>query len=965
MSSRALRKLQREQEEKKKQKQLGNSQEEAQSDESEVERTPAPKAFNAFDMLSGDDENDGGVESQEDIGDGDSLLANTDRVTAQTPIATKPKPKKSKKKKNKKKGHEQNASEAEATKASEKDPQLDEIDLALNSLSTRSNAGPGTIPAVVPLIDPAHDQLNRLLAVESKHLNALNEMKRLFGNVVLENDDEGPGTPRRRGRGPQQLDLGGALAARNSPIARGQGLAGIALRRNFLIQGKEEWPKAAGGGLGMELVERLDDGTIEYRFVHNTIYQDVQRQFMSCVESMDPQRMISMLVYNPYHVSTLLQVSEIAKQQGDHSVSGDLLERALFTYGRSVHSSFTNALSGGKARLNFERPENREFWLAAWRYMNNLGQRGTWRTAYEWAKLILSLDPELDPYCIHKVMDQLALRGGQAEHFLELSKCSSLWHNEDVWQRSPNVAISSALVESHLKNPQQCRATLKESIESYPWIFTRLFQELNLQHIPKSIWGKTPRTPREKLDCETYVSVAKDLWNTPEATSLLVEVASYAVPPQSPTLDSRPITLDEARHAVLSGIPAIIDCIPRAFTTQSTSSFDPFPPIENLPSYDPSSGAGAGQYRTEDGGLELDDEDDVDSPPVPPNLDHLEVDPETAQRTDVRGLQSFFTRFIPWLGRSEATTGENHDSAAPGPNNEIEAAIAASAREAHEAGLPAAEIQQRGTRLLEQANPAVGVVGHGPNGEEHRMDPSEGLALLVARARELGSAVNEGNVGGTVRAGEPRSQQAEDALDGDDNDNEATVTESNRALQEDATATRDITHQAALATEATAEPATENARAPPTNQQPFQPSVSDALYETDDDDDNNDNNNDSYAATTHPSASTPSAQTQTQTQSPHYDDDRNQRWLAGQGMLALKAHFTAHPSHNNDDNNDEVASKGHALLTEYAARVLLLKRERSRRFILDYALRQGAGMDVGDAVEREVARLRKERETGG
>ena len=98
----------------------------------------------------------------------------------------------------------------------------------------------------------------------------------------------------------------------------------------------------------MELVERLDDGTIEYRFVHNTVYQDVQRQFMSCVESMDPQRMISMLVYNPYHVSTILQVSEIAKQQGDHSVSGDLLERALFTFGRSVNASFTNALSEEK-----------------------------------------------------------------------------------------------------------------------------------------------------------------------------------------------------------------------------------------------------------------------------------------------------------------------------------------------------------------------------------------------------------------------------------------------------------------------------------------------------------------------------------------------------------------------------------------------------------------------------------------
>ena len=128
---------------------------------------------------------------------------------------------------------------------------MDEIDLALKSLSTTSKDG-----AEVPLaatIDEANLQLYRLLAVESKHLNALNEMKRLFGNVVLENEDEAGaavGPPRRRGR-VQNLDLGGALAGRHSPASRGQGLAGLALRRNPFILGKEEWPKATSGGLGM------------------------------------------------------------------------------------------------------------------------------------------------------------------------------------------------------------------------------------------------------------------------------------------------------------------------------------------------------------------------------------------------------------------------------------------------------------------------------------------------------------------------------------------------------------------------------------------------------------------------------------------------------------------------------------------------------------------------------------------
>ena len=297
MSSRALRKLQREKEQ---QDQLDASKEGSATNDESEEDAPMPKVLNAFDMLNQDEHEDEANDS--DVAE----LDHTEGVWAkQNPaeLSGNAKPKsKSKKKKNKKKGKapNQNDTPTKGVQNAAKESQLDEIDLALKSLSTTSKDG-----ADVPLaakIDEANLQLYRLLAVESKHLNALNEMKRLFGNVVLENEDEAgaaaaAGPPRRRGR-VQNLDLGGALAGRYSPASRGQGLAGLALRRNPFILGKEEWPKATSGGLGMELVEKPEEGTIEFRFVHNTIYRDVQRQFRTCVESMDPQRMITLLQYN-------------------------------------------------------------------------------------------------------------------------------------------------------------------------------------------------------------------------------------------------------------------------------------------------------------------------------------------------------------------------------------------------------------------------------------------------------------------------------------------------------------------------------------------------------------------------------------------------------------------------------------------------------------------------------------------
>lgn len=831
MSSRALRKLQKEREQ---QKQLeileGDHDEEGESEEIEL---PTSKPQNAFDML-----NEGQEEDDEDVGavsddgsDIQSVDTNTPQDKGITNSQEKPKAKtKPKKKKIKKKG--KSVEPAAKDLASGGQSQMDEIDLALKSLSTEESTGPvDPLEATKMAFEEANLYLYSLLAVESKHLNALNEMKRLFGNVATENEDEAVGTPRRRGRGAQNLDLGGALAGRNSPASRGQGLAGLALRRNPFILGKEEWPKTTSGGLGMELVEKMNDGTVEYRFVHNTFYQDVQRQFELCVESMDPQRMISLLQYNPYHISTLLQVSEIAKQQGDHSVSGDLLERALFSFGRSVQSSFTTALSQGKARLDFRRPENREFWLAAWRYTNNLGQRGTWRTAYEWARLVLSLDPEGDPYCIRLVIDQIALRGGQSEHFLKLADCS--FFKDYLWLSQVNIQNSFALAEYKLKQAQQCRASLSKCVNAYPWVFARLFQELNINHTPKTIWGQTPKTERDKLECELYVHNAKDLWNTPEAVSFLVEVAEAADSP-SPSLgpeESESITLDEARHVVLSGVPSLINLIPRKFTTLPSTSSDPLPPPNNLPSYDPapptdSHPAYASPFETADG-LGTPTDEGTPNPRSPEDNQH-----DVNQEQELQAGTGFWGRFL------QAVVG----SRSPRDLAQVTDMVRNAQDQAAEQGVPP-ELMAQQVDLLRDA---------------------------LARHEEGQPELQEGNEG--LEATSSHAARVEDVPDEDEADGA-------------------IVHS-------------EGATAPQIG--PSEP----------------------------------------------YDEERNKRWLAGQGMLRLKEFTTAHGT----NESTWAAGSGQSIVTEYARRVLQLRQQKQRTFIMNISLGQGTSPAVKDLVAREIER---------
>ena len=571
MSSRALRKAQREREEAETLKRLEQEARALEEEEEDEEEEPVPvQKKSAFELLQEQ-------EGDEDEQDEDDLEA--DDTIPDEPVASAPKSTANKKKKRKKKGKKATEAKDESKEGSD----MDEIDAALKELSTNGNGAQHTTAAGV---DHTLNEANRLLAIDTSHLHAVNEMRRLFGRAALEADREDGAPPRQAGGGgnrrQQRQQVGLREALRGQRQDGRSGLSAMALRRNIFIQGKEDWPQATSGGLGMEVEEKRADGTILYKFVHNTSYQDVQSQFETCVASMDPQRMIMLLQHNPYHISTLLQVSEIAKQERDFTTAGDLLERALFSFGRAVHSTFSKTLADGKARLDFRRPENREFWLASWRYMQNLTMRATYRTVYEWTKMLLSLSPQDDPYALWLVLDQYALRSKEHLDYINISRNVIF---KTVHESMPNVQMSQALAECKAGNKIKGQQLLFTVVGRYPWFVAKLMHELNID-APPAVWGKNAGSPKEELLAALYATRAKDLWNTPEHTELLLEISS-AVPPEthSAPTDSSEITPNVARHVLLSDTPALIALVPREYTSQLEDSNDPLPPHDSIASY--------------------------------------------------------------------------------------------------------------------------------------------------------------------------------------------------------------------------------------------------------------------------------------------------------------------------------------------------------------------------------------------
>ncbi|KAH9827247.1 Transcriptional repressor TCF25 [Teratosphaeria destructans] len=607
MSSRALRKAQREKEER----------EQKELEEDEADHVPAQRAKkSAFELLDekndededDDDDEDGGaaLDPNDDGGDDDDDDDDPPSADTAAPAPAPTTSSKKKKKKKKKKG--------KTSVPVQPETELDEIDQALKQLSTSPT--PSHAGATSGGVDPSVNETCRLLAVDTSHLHAQNEMRRLFGRAALDqhDDDDDAPTPATSA---QPTAAEASAAGRAGPGRARTGRGGSEIGR----AGKEDWPVATGGGLGMDVEEKRADGTVLYRFVHNRAYQDVQSQFESCVESMDPNRLVVLLQHNPYHISTLLQVSEIAKQERDHATAGDLLERALFSFGRA-----------------------------------NLSMRATWRTVYEWAKLLLSLSPDDDPYALWLVLDQYALRSRQDLDYLNLSRNATF---KAVHQNMLNVQLSQGLAEYRSGNKSKGQQALFTAIGRFPWVVARLMQELAIDP-PPAIWGKEPRTDKEKMHTELYAVRGKDLWNTPETSALLTEIAS-ALPPDMPPAepDGTDITPNEARHVLLSDTPALIALLPRTLSAQLTSVSDPLPPATNHPSYTTSTSQNP-------------------------------VDTDTDPRHELEALTAFLSALFPWFRPAHVDGG---DDAAMPSEDEI-------ARSIRESGVSRRTIVQRLRRLV-------------------------------------------------------------------------------------------------------------------------------------------------------------------------------------------------------------------------------------------------------------------------
>ncbi|KAF6814964.1 hypothetical protein CSOJ01_03794 [Colletotrichum sojae] len=557
MSSRQLRRLQKQRE--LEQLQQANAADNESSEDDEPEPAPVKPRQSLFAALGGDNDDDDEDEKSDN--------AQEEAEPEPEPEAV-PQPAKKKNKKKKKKAKKQ-ATEPKNDDAKEKGDEMeDEIDRALQELNL---AGNSNAAASDNLAQRSRD-VDELLQINTQYLRAINEMRALFGKEAIQTAQEEERAEleaaRRAQRGTNQgVDLETAL--RGDPRKK---LPEVSLRRNVFIQGKDTWPRASAAGLVMREVKKGTDGLVEFAFVHEKAYDEIQVAFFSTVQIGDPMQMVNLLMRYPYHISTLLQVSKVAIQDQNQALAADLCERALFTFGRATTSAFRQKLEQGKARLDFRRPENRELWLVGYTYLKSLIRKGTYRTGLEWAKLLFSLNP-VDPYCMKYFIYPLAIRARQAQWLVKFATEYTTDQTDDNY-----ITQTLILAKLQLGDTKGAKTAAVAAMERMPWLYCSLFQALNLE-APPPLWGVRPDTDEREFWTKLYIHQTKDIWNNAQAIELLKEAVKVAKKPTESLLEDMPATQRTARWVWLEDSPSLLGGIPRHLLTQEPNyAFDPLPP---------------------------------------------------------------------------------------------------------------------------------------------------------------------------------------------------------------------------------------------------------------------------------------------------------------------------------------------------------------------------------------------------
>lgn len=329
----------------------------------------------------------------------------------------------------------------------------------------------------------------------------------------------------------------------------------------------------------------------------------------------DPNQLMALLQVYPWHVDTLLQMSEVYRLQSDIGAASDYAERALYAFDRCLVPGFN--VTSGSCRLDFDYVENRPMFTALHRIISYLGRRGCWVTAFNFAKLLFALDPEGDPHGAAFWLDFLAVKSGNGAWLLsmldmrESNRAAALWHGY------PGMAYSRALaLRAEDDAEEKSTAALIEAMKTFPEVVLLLADKVGAD-VPASARSSPllqteagyTNSPTIVLHLLAHIYVARNeaLWKNPSNLSWLQKTMTTALPDiddgtarslraEAHAIIQTPrdlgadgdllIPLNICRHVLCSESTSWLGFIPPVIAKRPFHAYDPLPPATAVTAYD-------------------------------------------------------------------------------------------------------------------------------------------------------------------------------------------------------------------------------------------------------------------------------------------------------------------------------------------------------------------------------------------
>ncbi|CAF3355598.1 unnamed protein product [Rotaria sp. Silwood1] len=315
---------------------------------------------------------------------------------------------------------------------------------------------------------------SNLLSVDNRFLNPLNEMKKKFGSSIVEQIE-------RENNLTTQSGSTTVLAQRRRAYQMLQQRPTTRLaKQNAFIVPKLGWPIYYKLGLSMKPSSPVSETTLTngnyFQFEYDKDYQRLEIQFFDSVDGHNLQGIMDILRQYPYHINALLHLSDVSRMQDDTPTAVDLIERALYSFQQSFHPLFS--IIRGECRLEYRIQANRSFFICLFKHIIYIGERGCSRTALEFCKVLLSLDPIDDPLAILLLLDYYAIRSEEYNYLIHFYTEQNQRLNLDGL---PNFAYSIALAYFHLSLFDKANEILQNALIRFPSILKYLLDKLSIK----------------------------------------------------------------------------------------------------------------------------------------------------------------------------------------------------------------------------------------------------------------------------------------------------------------------------------------------------------------------------------------------------------------------------------------------------------------------------------------------------